>query len=306
MKYLGAIYCNLYTPKILMKKLAKSSTVKRIPRPLGLTELMGQYHKGNQNMDVIRTYLIQQWIISHGVICGKTYNTLELSNFLKCDPDQIRLQMRNVMLNTKLFTLENQQEVIESLIGQQITWALEDRMEIEHQVSILKDSQGMKYTPFITAELNKVLGLKLNSSSNLQSILRSLNSGSTNIFNQQNNISVESPGVDIAEAVEIIQQENEKLDSNKDVQYLDAHYNVRELPVVVANEQDGVDTSKEGLNLKRRDIENIVDNYKGTLQEFKAEEAEYEDLQDHHDSRREKELGIDPDYPDPETLIYPG
>ena len=306
MKYLGAIYCNLYTPKILMKKLAKSSTVKRIPRPLGLTELMGQYHKGNQTMDIIQTYLIQQWIISHGVICGKSYNTLELSNFLKCDPDQIRLQMRNVMLNTKLFTLENQQEVIESLIGQQITWALEDRMEIEHQVSILKDSQGMKYTPFITAELNKVLGLKLNSSSNLQSILRSLNSGSTNIFNQQNNISVESPGVDIAEAVEIIQQENEKLDSNKDIQYLDSHYNVQELPVVVANEQEGVDTSKEGLNLKRRDIENIVDNYKGTLQEFKAEEAEYEDLQDHHDSRREKELGIDPDHPDPETLIYPG
>lgn len=306
MKYLGAIYCNLYTLKILMKKLAKSSTVKRIPRPLGLTELMGQYHKGNQTMDIIRTYLIQQWIISHGVICGKTYNTLELSNFLKCDPDQIRLQMRNVMLNTKLFTMENQQEVIESLIGQQITWALEDRMEIEHQVSILKDSQGMKYTPFITAELNKVLGLKLNSSSNLQSILRSLNSGSTNIFNQQNNISLESPGVDMAEAIEIIQQENEKLDSNKDIQYLDSHYNVQELPVVVANEQEGIDTSKEGLNLKRRDIENIVDNYKGTLQEFKAEEAEYEDLQDHHDSRREKELCVDPDHPDPETLIYPG
>lgn len=306
MKYLGAIYCNLYTLKILMKKLAKSSTVKRIPRPLGLTELMGQYHKGNQTMDIIRTYLIQQWIISHGVICGKTYNTLELSNFLKCDPDQIRLQMRNVMLNTKLFTMENQQEVIESLIGQQITWALEDRMEIEHQVSILKDSQGMKYTPFITAELNKVLGLKLNSSSNLQSILRSLNSGSTNIFNQQNNISLESPGVDMAEAIEIVQQENEKLDSNKDIQYLDSHYNVQELPVVVANEQEGIDTSKEGLNLKRRDIENIVDNYKGTLQEFKAEEAEYEDLQDHHDSRREKELCVDPDHPDPETLIYPG
>lgn len=306
MKYLGAIYCNLYTPKILMKKLAKSSTVKRIPRPLGLTELMGQYHKGNQTMDIIQTYLIQQWIISHGVICGKTYNTLELSNFLKCDPDQIRLQMRNVMLNTKLFTMENQQEVIESLIGQQITWALEDRMEIEHQVSILKDSQGMKYTPFITAELNKVLGLKLNSSSNLQSILRSLNSGSTNIFNQQNNISLESPGVDMAEAIEIVQQENEKLDSNKDIQYLDSHYNVQELPVVVANEQEGIDTSKEGLNLKRRDIENIVDNYKGTLQEFKAEEAEYEDLQDHHDSRREKELCVDPDHPDPETLIYPG
>lgn len=289
-----------------MKKLAKSSTVKRIPRPLGLTELMGQYHKGNQTMDIIQTYLIQQWIISHGVICGKTYNTLELSNFLKCDPDQIRLQMRNVMLNTKLFTMENQQEVIESLIGQQITWALEDRMEIEHQVSILKDSQGMKYTPFITAELNKVLGLKLNSSSNLQSILRSLNSGSTNIFNQQNNISLESPGVDMAEAIEIVQQENEKLDSNKDIQYLDSHYNVQELPVVVANEQEGIDTSKEGLNLKRRDIENIVDNYKGTLQEFKAEEAEYEDLQDHHDSRREKELCVDPDHPDPETLIYPG
>lgn len=306
MKYLGAIYCNLYTLKILMKKLAKSSTVKRIPRPLGLTELMGQYHKGNQTMDIIQTYLIQQWIISHGVICGKTYNTLELSNFLKCDPDQIRLQMRDVMLNTKLFTMENQQEVIESLIGQQITWALEDRMEIEHQVSILKDSQGMKYTPFITAELNKVLGLKLNSSSNLQSILRSLNSGSTNIFNQQNNISLESPGVDMAEAIEIVQQENEKLDSNKDIQYLDSHYNVQELPVVVANEQEGIDTSKEGLNLKRRDIENIVDNYKGTLQEFKAEEAEYEDLQDHHDSRREKELCVDPDHPDPETLIYPG
>ena len=272
----------------------------RLPRPMGVTQLMFEYKQTQDPaiIEKITSYCIQQWIIANGRLCGKSYSILELGKFLKCDPDRIRIHMRDQMLSSKLWNKENQEAILDSLMGQQISWLLEDRMEIADQVKVLRESQGDHYTPFVTSELNKALGLKMSSTTNLQSLLKGLSgSGSVNIFNQvnqQNNM----VGLTMEEAVDIIGQENSKvLNKSKELNYIESTYHVEELPEVVATQQQNIDTGKEGLNISKAELNLIADNYKGALETFD---------QEHHEIRREIELNIDRDSEDPELSIYPG
>lgn len=277
----------------------KKDLTNRIPRPLGLTQLMAEYHqeKDPNILMAVQRYLIQQWLLTNGRICGRVLNIVELSSFIKCDPEMVRIQMRDQFLSTKLWNKEVQEGLMESLIGQHISWAMEDRMEVENQVSILRESQGNHYTPFVTAELNKAIGMKLSSTNTLGGIIKNLaGGGSINIFNQMNNQENNIVGITIEQAVEIIQEESKQLEAPKQVQYIENHYDVEEFPEVVAYKQTGLDTSKEGLNIGMAELSQIADDYKGTLKSFDKE---------HHQIRREVELGVDLEAEDPELNIYP-
>lgn len=271
----------------------------RIPRPIGVTQLMSEYHKTKDvtTLAHVQQYIIQQWLLTNGRVCGRMFNITELSAFIKCDPEMVRIQMRDQFLNTKLWNKEVQEGLMESLIGQHISWAMEDRMEVENQVSILRESQGRHYTPFITAELNKAIGMKLSSTNTLGGIIKNLaGGGSINIFNQTNNQENNFIGLSVERAVEIIQEEHRQLEAPQQVQYIENHYQVEEFPEVVANKQVGIDSSKEGLNIGMAELSQIADNYKGTVKSFDEE---------HHQMRREIELGIDVEAEDPELDLYP-
>ena len=201
---------------------------------------------------------------------------------------------------SRLWDKEKHEQLIEGLIGEQITWALEDRMEIVNQVNILKASQNGKYTPFISAELNKALKLRLDSSTSLQQLVRSMTGGGGSInifqqFNQQNNNVEEAQYITIEEAREIVQQQAMLENKSEEAKYLEAQYDMSALPEVVATKQQGIDVSKEGLTLNKTEINAITDNYKGTIEVSSKE---------HHELRREIEQRIDPDEEDPELDIY--
>jgi len=278
----------------------KNKHAIRLPRPFGITQVMAEYHK-DKSPDLllkVQTFLIQNWLLSNGKICGRVLDCNSLSKFLLCSTSMIQEHMRNQVLGNRIWDKESQEAMIQALIGHQLQWAIEDRMEINHQVEVLRNVQGDKYMPFISAELNKALGLKLSSSNGLQSLVRGLSGGgSVNIFqqfNQQNNVTPE--GVTVEEAITIIQEENSRvLDKSKELQYIEASYPVEDLPEVVANKQTGVDTSKEGLTLNRSELNIITDDYKGVLREFD---------QAHHEMRREIEYQIDTEAVDPELDNY--
>lgn len=278
----------------------KNTHKVRLPRPMGITQAMTEYHNTQDPtlLTKVQTFMIQQWLLSNGKLCGRSLDCNSLSKFIGCHPSMIQDHMRDQVLGNKIWDKGVQEEMMSSLMGQQIMWALEDRMEINQQVQILREAQGDQYMPFISAELNKALGLKLSSSNSLQSILKTMSGGgSINIFqqfNQQSN--QEQEAITIETAITLIQEENSKLVSkDKDLQYIEATYGIEELPEVVATRQQGIDTSKEGLTLNNSELNQITDNYRGVLNEFEGE---------HHEIRREIELGIDPDSPDPEIDIY--
>lgn len=278
----------------------KNTHKVRLPRPMGITQAMTEYHNTQDPtlLTKVQTFMIQQWLLSNGKLCGRSLDCNSLSKFIGCHPSMIQDHMRDQVLGNKIWDKGVQEEMMSSLMGQQIMWALEDRMEINQQVQILREAQGDRYMPFISAELNKALGLKLSSSNSLQSILKTMSGGgSINIFqqfNQQSN--QEQEAITVETAITLIQEENSKLVSkDKDLQYIESTYGIEELPEVVATRQQGIDTSKEGLTLNNSELNQITDNYRGVLNEFEGE---------HHEIRREIELGIDPDSPDPEIDIY--
>lgn len=275
--------------------------IKRFPRPLGLTAMMKEYNatKDPSLLSKAQDYLINQWLMGNGVICGVMYDINLLSQKLGLDINYIRMYMRDRLLNSKIWDKDRQEEMVTGLLGEQLAWAMEDRMEVSHQVQVLREAQGGKYTPFISAELNKALKLKLDSSNSLQTIVRNLIGGSTtNIFqqfNQQNIQAADSQFISIDEARELIQEQQQVLPKSEEAKLLEAKYDIHSLPEVVATKQEGIDTTKEGLSLNKTELNMITDDYKGAMASSSRE---------HHEMRREIEQNIDPDEPDPELDIY--
>jgi hypothetical protein len=252
----------------------------------------------------LREYTINQWLMGNGVICGTSMAINVLGTYLGVDQDYIRLIMRDKLLNSRIWDKDKQEELLRAMLGETLSWALEDRMEIAQQVEILKASQGGKYVPFISAELNKALKLKLETQGGLQWTLKSIMGNSTtnifNTFNQQNNVQEETHNyISLEEARSLIIEANseKQLSKSDEAKYLDTHYDIPSLPSVVADQQDGQLGDKEGLNYanSKRELEAATDNYKLAMEESSRE---------HHELRREIENNINPEDEDPELDIY--
>lgn len=276
--------------------------IKRFPRPMGTTAMAAEYQKSQnlEDLQKVYNYIINHWLMGNGMLCGIMYDINTFSTKTGIDINYIRVFMRDRLLQSKLWDKERQEEMLQALLGEQVAWALEDRMEISHQVNILRESQGGHYTPFISAELNKALKMKLDSSTSLQSIIRTfMGGGTTNIFNQfgdtQNNQLNQNQGISIEEARKIILESQKIMDKPQEAKLLADHYDLSSLPEVVATKQEGIDTTKEGLTLNTAEMRQITDDYKGAMELSSRE---------HHELRREIEANIDPKDPDPEIDMY--
>ena len=83
----------------------------RLPRPLGMTQAMAAYRKDPtpEFLDKIHSLFIQYWITNSGMLCGRIMSAVELADFLKTDPERIRMQMRDSLLSTKLWDRDKQE-----------------------------------------------------------------------------------------------------------------------------------------------------------------------------------------------------
>lgn len=277
--------------------MKEQKIVPRFPRGMGVTQLALQANAGDDEaLKNLTKFIIHTWIVNNGKLWAKAYSVNELADFLKCEPAIIQMQMKQTFLDNGLFDRSKMNEIADSLMGACISWALEDRMEVSQQVQILRDSQGGRYAPFITSEVNKALGLKQQSTTSLQSLVRAVTGGGTvNIFAQQNNQfnngAQEEQTLTRNEAMEMIQRELADKGGIKEIEYVENQYDFKELPVVVATKQDGNRGEKEGLTLKNGELDSVTGDYHGALKVFD---------EDHHQIRREIEEGIAYEEVDPE------
>ena len=277
----------------------ETSITRRFPRPMGMTALAVEYQKQptQDAFDNLNRYLINQWFMNNGNICGVPYDINSLIIIFGINRDMLDEYMRDNIIGSKIWTQDNGEDILQGLMSMQVAWAMEDRMDAAQQVSILRNAQGNKYVPFVSAELNKSLKLKQESSTSLQTLVRGLFGGSsTNIFNIQNNQqNTQVNTISIEEARELIAETQKNIPKAEEAKLLEAKYDISSLPEVVAMNQSGVDTSKEGLNLNKIELNSITDDYKGAIEVSS---------QEHHELRREIEQNIDPDEIDPEILQY--
>lgn len=277
--------------------MKEQKIVPRFPRGMGVTQLALQANAGDDEaLKNLTKFIIHTWIVNNGKLWARVYSVNELADFLKCEPAIIQMQMKQTFLDNGLFDRSKMNEIADSLMGACISWALEDRMEVSQQVQILRDSQGGRYAPFITSEVNKALGLKQQSTTSLQSLVRAVTGGGTvNIFAQQNNQfnngAQEEQTLTRDEAMEMIQRELADKGGIKEIEYVENQYDFKELPVVVATKQNGNIGEKEGLTLKNGELDSVTGDYHGALKVFD---------EDHHQIRREIEEGIAYEEVDPE------
>lgn len=277
--------------------MKEQKIVPRFPRGLGITQLALQANAGDDEaLKNLTKFVIHTWIVNNGKLWSRVYSVNELADFLKCEPSIIQMQMKQTFLDNGLFDRNKMDEIADSLMGACIGWALEDRMEISQQLQILRDSQGGRYAPFITAEVNKAIGLKQQSTTSLQSLVRAVSGGGTvNIFNQQNNqfnnMDESEPVLTRDIAMSMIQKELADKGGIKEIEYVENQYDFKELPVVVATKQEGNRGDKEDLTLKKAELDSVTGDYHGALKVFE---------EDHHQIRREIEEGIDYEEIDPE------
>lgn len=277
--------------------MKEQKIVPRFPRGLGITQLALQANAGDDEaLKNLTKFVIHTWIVNNGKLWSRVYSVNELADFLKCEPSIIQMQMKQTFLDNGLFDRNKMDEIADSLMGACIGWALEDRMEISQQLQILRDSQRGRYVPFITAEVNKAIGLKQQSTTSLQSLVRAVSGGGTvNIFNQQNNqfnnTGESEPVLTRDIAMSMIQKELADKGGIKEIEYVENQYDFKELPVVVATKQEGNRGDKEGLTLKKAELDSVTGDYHGALKVFE---------EDHHQIRREIEEGIDYEEIDPE------
>lgn len=277
--------------------MKEQKIVPRFPRGLGITQLALQANAGDDEaLKNLTKFVIHTWIVNNGKLWSRVYSVNELADFLKCEPSIIQMQMKQTFLDNGLFDRNKMDEIADSLMGACIGWALEDRMEISQQLQILRDSQRGRYAPFITAEVNKAIGLKQQSTTSLQSLVRAVSGGGTvNIFNQQNNqfnnTDESEPVLTRDIAMSMIQKELADKGGIKEIEYVENQYDFKELPVVVATKQEGNRGDKEGLTLKKAELDRVTGDYHSALKVFE---------EDHHQIRREIEEGIDYEEIDPE------
>lgn len=278
--------------------------IKRFPRPLGTTSLAIEYSltPSDENRFRLYNHVIHQWLLSNGKLGGKYMDVNTLSQITGIPTDYIQCFMRDQVMNSKIWDKDKQEELINGLLGQTLAWALEDRLAIKSQVDLLRQSQNGHYTPFVSAELNKAMKMMLDSSTGLQSVIRTFMGGGTtnifNMFNQQNNVdNHQENGISLEEAKQLILESNVVLnDKSKEARFLETKYDLMALPEVVATKQEGIDNEDYGgsFNINQTELKEVTDNYKASIEASSK---------DRHEMRREIEQNIDPDEEDPESYI---
>lgn len=278
--------------------------IKRFPRPLGTTSLAIEYSltPSDENRFRLYNHVIHQWLLSNGKFGGKYMDVNTLSKITGIPTDYIQCFMRDQVMNSKIWDKDKQEELINGLLGQTLAWALEDRLAIKSQVDLLRQSQNGHYTPFVSAELNKAMKMMLDSSTGLQSVIRTFMGGGTtnifNMFNQQNNVdNHQENGISLEEAKQLILESNVVLnDKSKEARFLETKYDLMALPEVVATKQEGIDNEDygESFNVNQTELKEVTDDYKASIEASSK---------DRHEMRREIEQNIDPDEEDPESYI---
>ena len=278
--------------------------IKRFPRPLGTTSLAIEYslNPNDENRFRLYNHVVHQWLLSNGKFGGKYMDVNTLSQVTGIPTDYIQCFMRDQVMNSKIWDRDKQEELLNGLLGQTLAWALEDRLAIKSQVDLLRQSQNGHYTPFVSAELNKAIKMMLDSSTGLQSVIRTFMGGGTtnifNMFNQQNNVdNHQENGISLEDAKRLIVESNSILnDKSKEAKFLETKYDLRALPEVVATKQEGIDNEDYGgsFNINQAELKEVTDNYKASIESSSK---------DRHEMRREIEQNIDPYEEDPESYI---
>ena len=248
-------------------KKAKSGQEVRIPRPWSLTQMMVLYNQlddGPERADLkakMDNVVIMYWSMNNGDVFGIPMSVAELSRYAHIPMETINLSIQKRLTGTSILTEENTQEISRALLNLGIQSMIEDRNDINYQVNILRNAQGGEYKPFISAEVNKALKLKLDSTSQIANMLKSTTGNGGIVINNNNEPKYgDEVTINIDEVNQTINEQIAVLfnDDKKRIEMAKGLYETHGLagmPNVNAIEQTDMDVEREGLDSAARAVE---------------------------------------------------
>jgi len=223
--------------------------IRRYPRPMGTTYKALKLSQSRKKEDKLkyRNNLIKHVLRSY-TICGmqlnsKTTTINELAIILNTKPVKIIKYLSQ--LTNELSLILNKDSIdqtVRVLLAQGIEMALSDRHRALNQHSLLAQSQGDSYKPFISGEVNKSIKNLLESQKPLIDIIRTIQgqigpNTHINILNQ-NNANHQTNLLTTGEALKMIEGSKQPIalnESEMQTLYLD---NIEGTPEVHASTMD--------------------------------------------------------------------
>lgn len=174
-----------------MESQISTQKVTRIPRPAGTTFLSITYNQeqSTTNKDRLLAHIVYAYTSSGFRWNNKPIPLPTFAQIIQTPTNKImELISKSGEQMGSLLNPDHLKSTIESIITLSASWAIQDRGQIQKQVEDLLRSQGGKYMPFVTSEVNKALKLTLDSNKNLietfKSLLTNNQTNILNIFNQ--------------------------------------------------------------------------------------------------------------------------
>lgn len=232
----------------------KQTSMKRIPRPKGTTELSITNNKVHteESLITLRNHIIKSYVYTDYRYNGIKLN-LEQFSMITGIPTNLVYPfiMDYQKLGYNFLDNEDKQKLYGELTSSILGVSLKDRLAIEQHAACMLESQGNSYKPFISGEVTKALKLLLESNNNMLNVHHRLfgQSAPTTIINN-NQIQTLS----VSEAQMLIQSNQDVkplLEDKKAQEHLYISHDLSDMPEVNANKQLGMDTSMEGLNFSR-------------------------------------------------------
>lgn len=232
--------------------------MERTPRPIGSTQL------GNSNnQELLQQHIIQSYIQSGFTYCGKPMNIEQFALYIKVEPTTILEAITN--RGKDIYTQadpEDQGDLLRALVGTALENALTDRSRAVEQLNILSAAQGHSYKPFISGEVNKALKLAMESTQGILSIAKSIggNQALSVVINNDNRDQSKHLTQNFLTPDKALEMINLKAKEDDNMSLLDdpdkkqqlyLDNNIEDMPEVKANQQTGLDTSKEGLEFNK-------------------------------------------------------
>lgn len=242
-------------------------SIKRIPRPTGTTQLSMYYNKTNtiEDKDKLYEHIIQSYINTNFQYCNVPMNIEQFSMYIQTNPKEVTTQMFQASkVHYNLLTKEGQEDIFGATMVMLFGGALSDRSAALRHASILSAEMGNAYVPFLSSEVTKALANAQMTTNNMVNLVKAFfgnnvpNITINNTNAQQNNTNQ----LTVDEALKLIDSRATMPSLLEDPDTKNAlflEHNLSECPEVNATMQQGIDTSKEGLNFNKLTELKMVD-----------------------------------------------
>ena len=240
--------------------------IKRIPRPQGVTSM---------NKERRKEYITKYYVNNGMMYLNQSVTVTDFSNMLNIDVSMIVRIMSEVsgLKASIIGDDDGLNKAAGALAEMVIFWGLQDKHTAQAQLGTLLKSQGARYKPFISGEVNRALANSMTATKNIMEAFKTIIPADTLAKKSDDAVNKNGKVAYVEDVVLQIQAQNQTPLNNTDIiQALRETY-LNNVPNIIAMTQEDFKPESLGAGKKLSEPSEVL-------------------IEHNHDNRREIEEGI--------------